>query len=402
MNNPAATSSGSERRISWLTLSREPFRFFFPAAVLAGLTGVALWPLHFWGVVEFYPGQSHSRLMAYGFFGGFMLGFLGTALPRMLSAKPLRTWEAWLLLLLYAAMALAILAGRMAAGDALFLALLAAFAVMAGVRFLKRGDMPPPGFVLVALALACAGAGAVLGIVQTYKEDAFFEATLQRLLVYQGFMLLPILGVGAFLLPRFFGVQSGHNFPESVSPPPGWTRKALVALGTGLVIVGSFWIEAIGWVRTGPAVRLLAAGFYISLEVPVFRRSNTRNAPGRVLRLAFLMLLAGFLAIVFLPAYRVSLLHLTLVGGFAVITLTVATRVIYGHSGNLPLLERRNRWLWATVALILLAMATRISGDFWPRVLASHYSYGAAIWIIALLIWSFYVLPKVLLRDPDD
>jgi hypothetical protein len=41
-------------------------------------------------------------------------------------------------------------------------------------------------------------------------------------------------------------------------------------------------------------------------------------------------------------------------------------------------------------------VATRISGDFWPKMLASHYTYGALIWIVAALIWSLKVLPKVL------
>lgn len=400
MSDPA-NPSNAERRISWAAAAREPFRLFFPAAVLIGLAGVALWPLHFLGIVELYPGLAHARLMAYGFFAGFMLGFLGTALPRMLSAPPLHPAETGLLLLVYAATAAALLAGKIVAGDVLFLILIACFGALAAKRVWKRADVPPPGFVLVALAFICAGAGAVLGIVQARQEDAFLAGTLQHLLVYQGFILLPILGVGAFLLPRFYGFPSKHNFPESVSPPPGWTTRALLALVTGLVIIGSFWLEATGWFRGGPAIRLATAALYLASEVPIFRRAQVRNAPAGILRLAFLLMLAGFLAIVFLPAYRISLLHLTLAGGFALITLIVATRVIFGHSGNLKLLERPNRWLWVAAGLVVLAMATRISGDFWPKVLASHYSYGAVIWVLAVLLWSIYVLPKVLLRDED-
>ncbi len=396
------SAAQADRRISWAAAAREPFRLFFPAAVIVGLAGVALWPLHFLGAVELYPGLSHARLMAYGFFAGFMLGFLGTALPRMLSAPPLHPAETSALLVIYGAMSMTLLLGKIIEGDILFLVLLAVFGTMAAVRIWKRADVPPPGFVLVALAFLCAAAGTVLGIVQTRLEDAFWAGTLQHLLVYQGFILLPILGVGAFLLPRFFGLPSKHNFPESLVPPPGWTAKALLALVTGLIIIGSFWLEATGWFRTGPAIRLAAAGFYLAWEVPVFRRSPVRNAPARILRLAFLLLLAGFLAIVLFPEYRISLLHMTLVGGFAIVTLIVATRVIFGHSGNLSLLERPNRWLWIAAGFMILAMATRISGDFWPKVLASHYNYGAVTWVIAVILWALYVLPKVILRDPED
>jgi len=72
------------RPITLADFAREPFRIFFPAAILAGIAGVSLWPLYFLHVTETYPGVSHARIMACGFFGGFIFGFLGTAMPRML------------------------------------------------------------------------------------------------------------------------------------------------------------------------------------------------------------------------------------------------------------------------------------------------------------------------------
>jgi uncharacterized protein involved in response to NO len=48
------------------------------------------------------------------------------------------------------------------------------------------------------------------------------------------------------------------------------------------------------------------------------------------------------------------------------------------------------------VGLMLFGMATRISGDFWPKIMASHYIYGAIIWIAGVLLWSSYTLPNVL------
>jgi uncharacterized protein involved in response to NO len=161
-------------------------------------------------------------------------------------------------------------------------------------------------------------------------------------------------------------------------------------------------MEAKGWVRGGPGLRFLVTAAYLLSEVPIYRVGAKGNAPAAVLRLAIGLLLAGFLAITFFPAYRVSLLHLTLVGGFAVLTLVVAMRVIYGHSGHAAEMKGRNLWLWVATSTMLLAMATRISGDFFPKVLTSHYSYGAGLWIAAVFLWSIYVLPKVLVPDPDE
>ena len=83
------------------------------------------------------------------------------------------------------------------------------------------------------------------------------------------------------------------------------------------------------------------------------------------------------------------------------ITFIVATRVVFGHSGNIHKLKSRTGWVWISVAAMLLGMATRISGDFWPEIMATHYNYGALVWIAGVLLWAAYVLPYVLRADPQ-
>src|SRR3569623_1349319 len=92
--------SDSKPRFFTLCLA-EPFRIFFPLATLLGLSGVSLWPRYFAGLHKFYPGAMHARMMIECFLAGFVIGFLGTALPRLLSAPPLRRGELRLLLALF-------------------------------------------------------------------------------------------------------------------------------------------------------------------------------------------------------------------------------------------------------------------------------------------------------------
>ena len=362
------------QRITLKDIGREPFRIFFPVGILAGIVGVALWPLHFSGVAEFYPGQTHARIMIYGLFGGFIFGFLGTAMPRMLSANPFRLFEVVPLLALHVGMVFSLVVGKVFLGDLLFLTLLAGFFMCVANRAGERKDTPPPGFVLVGVAFLCVLAGTILAVMQHFRELDFFWITLQRLFSSQGFVLLPILGIGPFILPRFFGMPNRHDFPETLLPAKEWMNKALLAVATAVVIIASFFLEALGWPLSAHGVRFGATLCYLILEMPFHRAPEAGNALGLSIRVAFIGLLAGFLAVVFFPVYRVSLLHLTLVGGFAVVAMVVATRVVFGHSGNLALLKKRNRWLLVAVGLMWLGMATRISGDFWPKVMQSHYN----------------------------
>lgn len=105
--------------------------------------------------------------MAYGFFGAFILGFLGTALPRMMSAPPFGVRNVTALLAVYGAMAVAFGAGKVLWGDGLLLLLLLMFLGMVIPRAARQKDTPPPGFVLVLLAWVCVIAGAVLAVAQT-------------------------------------------------------------------------------------------------------------------------------------------------------------------------------------------------------------------------------------------
>src|SRR4029453_12178871 len=126
-----------------------------------GIVGVSLWPLYFAQVTSFYPGTGHARIMGLGFFGAFIFGFLGTAMPRMLSAAPFRLRELIPLVLLHGGMVASFALGHVLAGDVLSVALVAVFAVCVAIRANRRKDLPPPGFVLVGLSLACVAAGAL-------------------------------------------------------------------------------------------------------------------------------------------------------------------------------------------------------------------------------------------------
>jgi len=82
----------------------------------------------------------------------FVIGFLGTALPRLLEVRRIGLWECVAAALAVIAITVAHALGKTAAGDAGFALLLAAFAGLLVFRARKRRDTPPPAFVLVFIA----------------------------------------------------------------------------------------------------------------------------------------------------------------------------------------------------------------------------------------------------------
>ena len=127
---------------------------FFPLGMLAGIGGVMLWPLYDGERLGFNPIDAHPRLMVEGFLGAFVLGFLGTAFPRLVGN---RRWFAveWLGLLgLWLGVVSQAAMGRVPAADGTFAVLLAVlWCGLAGRWAVGHRDTPPPGFALAMTGL---------------------------------------------------------------------------------------------------------------------------------------------------------------------------------------------------------------------------------------------------------
>lgn len=399
-----AQGTGPGRAKRWASPAdyhHEPFRLFFPFATLAGLIGVALWPVMSLGWSENYPGPSHARLMVQGFFGGFIFGFLGTAMPRLVEARPLSARETLSLLALFLVNVAANVVGLNALADACFVGELVLWFTMLKRRCHGGLDQPPPSFVLVGLAFASALAGTALGLAGRYRELDEASALLARLLSYHAFVLLTVLGAGGFVLPRFLGLGSRQRVPGSGPAPTGRRRTAGVAKGSGVVILGSYALEAAGWSRVAAIARTAAVVAYLCHEMPVERLRWHRRGVQWQLVTGLICVPSGIFAAGWFSAMRLTWSHLELVGGFALITIGVATKVVSGHSGGREQIERFNPGLTVGALLMLLGLAARISGDYLPGGQANHYAYGAVCWIGGALLWATCVLPRVRWADPE-
>jgi len=386
-----------------LIAAGEPFRLLFPLGAAIGIFGVLLWPLFVWNVTSFYPGQIHARIMIEGFLTSFVIGFLGTALPRLLDVSRLKLFESVGFAAALVAVTWLHVVGKMLWGDFVFLLTLVGLVVVLGTRFAKRRDLPPPSFVLVALGLGCALAGAALLVVSQVALSSLpvWALATGRLLLFQGFILLPIMGIGAFLLPRFFDRPSRQSFPESLSIPPGWKKEALFALSCGVVVVVSFFLEAAGEIRWGMALRAGGVLVYFLREVPFHRVNRGSGSLALGLRIALVSLPVGYGLTAVWPERMFSFLHLVFITGFGLLTFIVASRVVLGHSGQSRFFTAKLLSIRLLTVLLFLAMLTRVTADWFPTLRMSHYAYAAVAWIAGVLIWSAAFLPGMRKADVD-
>ncbi len=382
------------KTLAWL--GGEPYRLFFLSGILFSIAGVAMWPLFFSGHFPFYPGVSHARLMIEAFGGAFVIGFLGTAGPRMMSAPRLTPWELIGFFMLHLASGLCHLRGFTLWGDGLFLVLLVGFGLALGSRVIfLREECPPPSMLLAATGLVCGISGTLLYLNPVWVADPQIYQ-FAGLLLYQGFLLGPVMGVGIFLFPRLLG----GNFGETAEIRYSFARMLCAAL----VLLASFPVEV--WVNSmaGQIMRILV--FLYALMQVRWRLGKGAESPGTLanaLRFWCLPLaVAGLVAPAFFPLQQIALHHLLFIGGFGLLCLIAGSRVLLGHSGSLELFGKHSWIARGFVFATVIAALTRASANFLPQVMISHYEYAAWSWIIGAVLWMLWHAPRFFKQDPDD
>ncbi len=386
------------RLAAWRWMAAEPYRLFFASGTVWSVAAVLLWPLFYAGRLDFYPAMAHSRLMIEAFGGAFVVGFLGTAGPRMASAPALSWAELAGLFVLHQAVAWCHLRGHAVWGDALFAAMLGGLLAALVVRVMKfRQEPPPPQLLLAVVGLGCGLMGAVL----PWVGEGFASPERLRLaglLLHQGFLLLPVLGIGSFIFPRMLGGDFGE--PEGAA-----RRRAafLKSLAAAVLIIASFFLEAHGSARAGALLRVGVSGAYLLSEI---RWRRAPGAPRGSLTTGLVWALGlGALGLALSPlkeGHHVSIAHLLYIGGFGLLMLVVGSRVLFGHSGDLPGFFRRSGWVRVLVFLGVLAAVTRATPAWLPSTTVSHHIYASWTWALLALAWLVWHRRRFLTRDEED
>lgn len=373
----------------------EPYRLLFPLGVSFAVLAALVWPLYLVGWVA-YPATLHWTLMVQGFLHCFVLGFLLTALPAFLHAQKTSSVETALVCAAMLAFGACALAGAAAASQGAYLATLLILAVVAARRLPHRRGDPPEEFVFVALGFLLGIAGGVfnLGAAAGWWVEPAPRYGIH--LLVKGMMLPIVLGVGGLLVPTFSAMRDPLVIPGIAKPGQRGPRRALY-LPLALLFLAAVLLDAAGRDVAAAWLRVIAGSVLGSLVWKVTRKPGRRDPLSWTIWTAGWMLLLGLWLAALVPSRAVTAFHIAFLGGFGLLTLGIATRVVVTHGGYPPSDERRvlNP---GVVAAVVLALTLRVLSDLVPSGAARFYAASGTCWILGWGAWCWNAIPRIARR----
>lgn len=363
-----------------------PYQLFFPLGLLSGLLAVLVWLLQPLALLSSPALFIHSKLIAGGFLWSFIVGFLMTAVPRMTRGRHAAVAEKVVALLLVVSM---IYQSFLLDGSWFYrthILLILFLLLFVARRLFERTKPLPVFFSHVGLALL----SCLLGCYYMIQGNSYMGIHLYHV----GTVLLLVLGIGT----RFFSFLSA--LPSSFETPHRGAHFVFHLHGAAVLAMLFF-------AGLGQPLGYLGLGFLgLSYLVFVWKVQRPTRHPSPLkwaMRLVAATIPFTFFLSWMQPAQFVTWLHLLFVGGFAMITLSVATRVTLAHGAYPTSLEASLKSLRWSVGFMALSMMARVAyGLTFPPVKVHLLQLAACLWILALLVWCYGLFVKIFLPGPQS
>ncbi len=374
---------------------REPYIVFFPLGLLISWAGVGRWlTIALTGRYEDYVAVYifHGIAQIEGFLLSFAIGFLFTMIPRRSGTWPpspleMATGIAAPLFTVAAAWNQSWAASQI--GWIAACLLLVTFVLR---RFLSASARrrPPASFVWIPVALLLGLTGSIMtGAGGALGADWMWLHDLGRHFVLQGVFVSLVLGVGGLALPL---MTRGEAPPDS-----SLSSRDLLVIGAHLVaaalLVASFFVQQSVSIRAGCGLRAAVIAAELAFGAGLWRLPSVAGSNRRTIWLAAWLIPAGFAFAALFPDWYQAGLHVSFVGGFAMLTLAVSTHVILGHGDRSDLL-RGQPWQVAAIAILMLAAtAARAAMTIDAAHRSEWMAIAAVFFLLATFVWASFLVP---------
>jgi|TARA_B100000315_G_scaffold127030_1_gene116843 hypothetical protein len=369
---------------------RNPYRLLFPLGVALSWAGVSHWALHAAGLFLDYRPRFHAMAQTQGFMTCMALGFLFTMIPRLTGTAPPRPWQLLAAMAGPVAVVLAAWNSRWIVAQLLWLLLALMVVEFIARRFNGTGESRVPnGFVWIPTALSLGVAGSAVALLSEVAVLPLGWALVGQRMVQQGFFVSLILGVGGSVaLPLMTRGEQPVTSLDRVA-------RAGHLLGAG-ALAASFWVEVNYSLQFAMAIRATVTFGVLVGAADLWRLPQRPGANARIIWFAAWLVPLGYLAAALMPLSFRAGLHVTLIGGFALLSLVIAAQVLLGHGGY-PEIVRG----WPVSALVLCACmsATILARALMELDRARSFGWmglAAGLYLVGTIAWARYVSPNVL------
>ncbi len=371
---------------------QEPYLvFFFHGAFLAWL-GILPWLLLATGLSSDYPATYHAYTQIQGFLTTFAIGFLFTALPRRTgTARPSKAQVVAGLALPFL-LTLAAWRGAWVTAQLIWVVLALLLLEFALRRFFSpRADRRPPiAFIWVPISLLMSLAGALFILSANLQDSApaWLEAY-GRLLLLQGYFLGLIVGVGALVFPLL--TRSGGTRDATRAD----LGRGLLHLVAALLLLLSFALEVQARYSAGYALRGAVVLIVLLFSAEIWRPPSVPGWHRRAIWLTPWLTVLGYAIAAIAPEIRQGALHVTLIGGFALLAFTVGMHVALAHSGFKALVNGRSPLSLVLAAAFLAAGGARLLAETDPPHRLIWLGTAALLFLAGTLAWGGLMVPRI-------
>jgi uncharacterized protein involved in response to NO len=371
----------------------EPYRLFFPLGIFYGIWGVLGWIVYFLDIDPIYPVEDHFRLMTYGFMLAFVCGFAMTATPKQTQTWPAAPYE------IISVIVLMILNTFVLSRPIVLFASTTMIFIILNLfiydRYKNRQNDVDAYFIFTRI-------GFFIGFIHSLLSwaHALFDITLisnqfMKILFYDGFILMIIIGVGTTLIPNMFGYKQFNVIQiNSEKKHSAISRSLKIIL---ILLILSFLYDLFFYDSYAKILRFILITILFNNRLYIFKLPVVKTRFTLSIYLSILLALFGYGISAFFPDYYIHSLHLMLIGGFGLMIILIASRVTLAHGNYGFEIELKSKLFYVLTGLITLAAFTRFTAIFLGERYISHLGYAAMVWALSLVIWAIFFFKKMLI-----
>ncbi|MCH7591148.1 NnrS family protein, partial [PVC group bacterium] len=219
---------------------------------------------------------------------------------------------------------------------------------------------------------------------------------LSKALIFQAFPVFLLLGVGGFLIRSILGWADNAEKKSK-----NYSRAFAVNTMIGAIILFAFFVESFYRPFSAGLIKALFVTIGFLYNMKIYRKPASDKITSRWLMFSMWLVIAGMWGQTLWPSHELAFLHLCFIGGFALAIICVATRVILNHGGYKRLLTGPSAMFSTAACLMTVGLFTRFIADFLPKTYSQHLTYAGTIWVLGLVVWSFFVMPKIIKKSRE-